>query len=565
MKIKRLKISQQLLTVFFTGVLLPMCITGLIITNINQHAVRAELTYSALITADNVYQRLEKSLEEKKLALLYIAKSVDYISLKGKSQDYLKEITDFSDEASYIDIIQNDENINNATKNKLFKNTEVEIFADTKTNSVTMYTKLKNRRYLRKFISISNLEKDLFKYLVNDKRQVYIADSQNNIVMSYNKDKFLFKKLIPSFPKKVLSGDPTTFIYDEEKNEPHVFIKLDKPDWKIIIATPKQLTHYGIIDARIKIVAAMVVTAITIIILGILYSVSVNSNLKQLFKAISAISGGNYRRKVRLVRDFFTPIEFVQLMEKFNDMAQKIDEGYIEIQDANEKLSKLDKLKSNLIDTVSHEFRTPLTCIKGYASSLLRSEKNNADEAKIKSLKVIKQQTERLGRLVDDLLVIPEIESDFLRIFPSEVDIKEVFESCIISTNQKEHREINLEMPENFPYVWADPDRTVQIAMNLIENALKYSSENTPINIEVSQQNDFAVIKVVNICPTIPKERLKKLFDKFERLEDDLKRKTRGTGLGLFIVRGLIHAMGGDIEISSDNNFEVKFTLPVAG
>ena len=92
MRIKRFKISQQLMMVFFIGVLLPLCITALIVTNVNQHAVRAELRYSAIITTDSVYQRLEKSFEGKKLALLYIAKSMDYIIPKGKVNSYLDEI-----------------------------------------------------------------------------------------------------------------------------------------------------------------------------------------------------------------------------------------------------------------------------------------------------------------------------------------------------------------------------------------------------------------------------------------------------------------------------------------
>lgn len=563
MKIKRLKISQQLMMVFFIGVILPLCITALIVTNVNQHAVRAELRYSAMITTDNVYQRLEKSLEEKKLALLYIAKSMDYMVSERKIDSYLKEIIDFSNETVQLDIIKNDENINKTNEDKIFNNTDVEIFTDSVKKTLVMYVKLKNNYYLRKRINIEKLKNDLFKYLVNDKRQVYIVDSDNNIVMSYNEDQRLFNKIIPFIPTEHNIGE--AILFGEIKNQPNVFFKLEKPDWAIIVATPRQLTHYGIIDARIKIIAAILVSAICIIIFGILYSYSLNINLEQLFKSIEAIGSGNYRRKARLVKDFFTPNEIVFLMEKFNDMAQKVDEGYMEIQEANEKLSKLHKMKSNLIDTVSHEFRTPLTCIKGYTSRLLRSDINVNDEMKIKSLKEIKQQTERLGRLVDDLLVVPEIEADFLRIFPSEVDLKEVFESCILSPQHKPQRNINFEAEENLPFVWADADRVVQIIINLLENAIKYSPEDSDIDIKAFKEDDFAVIKIRNESPAIEEEKLQRLFDKFVRIEDDMTRTTRGTGLGLFIVRGLIQAMGGKISLSAEDGFEVTFTLPLAG
>ena len=566
MKIRRLKISQQLMMVFFIGVILPLCITALIVTNVNQHAVRAELRYSAIITTDNVYQRLEKSIEERKLALLYIAKSIDYIVSKRKVKNYLNEIINFSDETVQIDIIKNDENLIKKNKEKLFNNTDIEIFSDPKRNAIAMYVKLGDKEYLRKFIDIEKLKNDLFKYLINDKRQVYIVDSKNNIVMSYNEDMDLFQEIIPFIPKVYKTGEPVLF--GEIKNQPNVFLKLNKPDWAIVVATPKQLTHYGIIDARFKIIAAILVSAIFIIVFGILYSYSLNTNLAQLFKSIAAIGRGNYRRKARLVKDFFTPSEIVFLMEKFNDMAQKVDEGYMEIHEANEKLSKLDKVKSNLIDTVSHEFRTPLTCIKGYTSRLLRNDINVDEEMKIKSLKVIKQQTERLSRLVDDLLVVPEIESDFLRVFPSEIDLKEVFESCILSIQQKQHMVINLEVAENLPFIWADPDRVTQIVINLLDNAVKYSPENSEIDIKISQEADaenYAVIKIKNESEPIEEERLQRLFDKFERIEDDLTRTTRGTGLGLFIVRGLIQAMGGKISLFSKDGFEVNFTLPISG
>jgi len=571
--------------VFFIGVLLPLCITALIVTNVNQHAVRAELRYSAIITTDSVYQRLEKSFEGKKLALLYIAKSMDYIIPKGKVNSYLNEIIGFSDETVQIDIIKNDENITKYNEKKLFNGTDTEIFPseagvnpkmaavsrhtginsfpDAKKNAIVMYVKLKDGKYLRKFIDIKKLKNDLFKYLVNDKRPVYIIDSKNNIVMSYNEDKELFNKIMPFIPKDYEKGKPIMF--GEFKNQPNVFLKLNKPDWAIVVATPKQLTHYGIIDARLKIIVSILVSAIFIIVFGVLYSYSLNTNLAQLFKSISAIGRGNYRRKVRLVKDFFTPYEIVFLMSKFNDMAQKVDEGYMELQEANEQLSKLDKMKSNLIDTVSHEFRTPLTCIKGYTSRLLRSDVNINEEMKVKSLKVIKQQTERLSRMVDDLLVVPEIESDFLRVFQSEVDLKEVFENAILSMQQKQHRVINLDISENSPFVWADPDRVFQIVINLLENAMKYSPENSEINIKAFQEENFFVIKIRNECPPIEEHKLQHLFDKFARLEDDLTRTTRGTGLGLFIVRGLIHAMGGKIFLSSKDGFEVNFTLPIAG
>jgi len=562
MKIKRLKIYQQLLIVFLVAVLLPLCITTLIVTNVNQHAVRAELKYSAIITTDSVYQRLKKSIHEKKLAILFIAKSVEYIKSRDRVNNFLHEISGASGSITSLEVIKGDENINKDNIHKYFKKTEVEIFPEHRQNAILMYVKLHNGKFLRKQVNIQSIKEELFKYLVNDKRQVYIIDSDNKIIMSYNEDERLFNKLLPQLPEHFMVEEPK--IFGKTKNQPSVYLKIREPNWSIVVATPKSLISYGITEARFKIITAIVVAATVIIVLGMLYSYSLNTNMKQLFKALSAMAAGNYRRKVRLIKDFFTPYEFAYLVEKFNIMAQKFDESYNALQKANEELSKLDKLKSNLIDTVSHEFRTPLTSIKGYTSRLLRNDINIDEETKIKSLKVIKQQTKRLSRLVDDLLVVPEIESSLLRVFPESINLNDILEDCTMSIQQKQSRQINLEIDENLPNVYADPDRLVQVVLNLLDNSIKYSPEDSTIDIQVVKEDGYAVIKIRNDCNPISDEKLEKLFDKFTRLEDDLTRTTRGTGLGLFIVRGLVKAMDGEIFLNSDNGFEISFTVPLA-
>lgn len=562
MKIKRLKIYQQLLIVFFIAVLLPLCITTLIVTNVNQHAVRAELRYSAVITADSVYQRLKKSIHEKKLAILFIAKSIEYIKSEERVKSFLKDISGASDSITTLELIDGDENINSENAINYFKNTNVEIIPEHDKEAILMYVSLKTGKYLKKRIDIQTIKEELFKYLIDDKRQVYIIDSTNKIIMSYNRDDPLFKRLLPQIPMDYKPVEP--LIFGKIKNQPNVYLKIQEPAWSIVVATPKSLISYGIIDARFKIITAIVVAAAATIILGMLYSYSLNTNLAQLFKALSAMAAGNYRRKVRLIKDFFTPYEFAYLVEKFNIMANKIDESYNELQKANEELSKLDKLKSNLIDTVSHEFRTPLTSIKGYTSRLLRSDINIDEETKVKSLKVIKQQTERLSRLVDDLLVVPEIESSLLRVFPENINLNDVIEDCILSIKQKQSRQINLDIDENLPNVYADPDRLMQVILNLLDNSIKYSPESSVINIKILRKENFAEIKIRNDCKPISREKLDKLFEKFTRLEDNLTRTTRGTGLGLFIVRGLVNTMGGEIYLKAEDGFEISFTVPLA-
>ncbi|MFH0703191.1 MAG: ATP-binding protein, partial [bacterium] len=258
-----------------------------------------------------------------------------------------------------------------------------------------------------------------------------------------------------------------------------------------------------------------------------------------------------------------TPYEVFFLSKEFNNMAQKVNDTYKELQQANEQLSKIDQIKSNLIDTVSHEFRTPLTSIKGHASRLLRNDVNIDEETKTKSLKVIKQQTERLNRLIEDLLVIPDIEFSLLRIFPDEINLKNLFETCISFFQQKQEKIISFSIEDDFPTVYADPDRVEQAVINLIDNAIKYSPENSEIKIKINKTEKIAIIKIQNESSPIAETVLNSLFDKFARIDNNLTRTTRGTGLGLFITKGLIEAMGGKINLSSHKYFEVCFTLPL--
>ncbi|EKE03599.1 MAG: two-component sensor histidine kinase [uncultured bacterium] len=558
---RKLRIYEQLLIVFLTAVLLPLCIAALIVINVNQHAVREEIKYSANLTADSVYHRLLSSIEARKLAISHIAESLNYIKSPHQINDLLKKISNSSNEIPNIDIINQNKNNEATAPVPNFTSSNTDIIPDYKNNALTVYAKLPNNSYIREFIDLKRLESEIFKYIVNDKRQVYIIDSNKDIVMSYNRDDSTFEKILPDLPQDYKIGEP--IIFGQYKNQPHIFLKLTDPDWAIVVITPKNLTNYGIAKARFKIIHALIIAALSIIVIGIWYSLSLNTSIKQLLKAIYAMEKGNYRKRVRLIKDFFAPYEFVLLINEFNNMVRKVDESHQKLQQANEQLSKLDEMKSNLIDTVSHEFRTPLTCIKGYTSRLLRNDIQIDEDTRIKSLKVIKQQTERLSRLVEDLLVIPDIESSLIRLFPTDIDLRETFESCILSIQQKQARIINLSIDENAHTAYADQDRVEQVIINLLDNAIKYSPENSEININVSQENDKVLIKIQNEYEPIPETILNTLFDKFTRIDDNLTRTTRGTGLGLFIAKGLIENMGGTITLCSQNEFEVSITLPI--
>ncbi len=558
---KRLKIAEQLLIVLAIAVLLPLGIAGVVVTNVNQHAVRKELQYSATIIADSVYQRLVKSIEEKEQTLAYIAEGLNHVK-KWQREKYFSDISAISNEIETIKLDRLNFNNNLTALSPDFSEFDSDVKYDKSNKKLIIFRKLNKNEYISEKIDLKKLADNIFKPFNSTEREVYIIDSDKNRIMSLNHNKDHFKDIITYLPQSTANGIPV--IFSKIKNQPKILINIKQPEWSIIVSTPRQATNYSIVKARFKIIMAIVVAAFSIILLCAGYTYSLYTNIRQLIKAIKAIELGNYNRRIRLIKDFFTPFETIFLAKEFNKMTRKINDSYKKLQASNEKLKKMDEYKSNLIDTVSHELRTPLTSIKGYTSRLLRHDVQLDEETKVKSLKVIKQQSERLSRMVEDLLVIPDIESSLLRVIPEEINLKEIIETSILSVSQKRSKVFNFSMSDDVPNVYADPDRVEQIIINLLENAVKYSFEESEINIKVKNTENLVKVSVQNNCEPIASENIEKLFEKFTRVDENMTRTTRGTGLGLFIVKGLVEAMNGEIKLKSENGFEVEFTLPLA-
>ena len=253
------------------------------------------------------------------------------------------------------------------------------------------------------------------------------------------------------------------------------------------------------------------------------------------------------------------------LGNEFNRMITQIHKSYIQLKKKNKELKQLDEFRSNLIDTVSHEFRTPLTSIQGYTSRLLRQDIEIDEETKQKSLKVIKKQSERLKRMIEDLLVIPDIEGNRLHFDTKPISITSVIDNSIMLVKNDSNKEIVNNIIDCEDEILADSDRIEQVFVNLIENAIKYGKDNSPIVLDCEKNDKNIIVSVKNDYDIIPREKLKTLFDKFTRVDDSTTRTTRGTGLGLFIVKGLVEAMGGEIRLYSNEEcgFCVKVYMPV--
>ncbi len=543
----RLKIVEQIAIVLFFAVVIPMTISGFIINNINQQSVRGQLKVTAELIANMVSDEVDVFETTASNELKQIIMTLDYFPSVSAKKAYLNNIRKHSEVYKELLVVDSVEEFN-----KIYD-------AAIDNQETAMMAPLKNGKYLVATFDIQVLKDQLFTPLEDDKRQIYVLTYDKKLLTSHNYNDKIFKQTLAQLPKKMVDNEAQVF--GKVKNQPFVYLKKDNPNIIIVVNTPRDMTKMTIEYGRTKIILSVLIASLTVLFIVGLYTSYLYINIRQLFKAIIAISKGNYRRRIRLLTNVFTPYEIIFLSFEFNRMVKQINKSYSKLKKTNKELKELNEFRSNMIDTVSHELRTPLTSILGYTSRLLRQDIEIDKETQQKSLKVIKKQSERLKRMIEDLLVIPDIEDSRINIIMDSISVPPVIEDAILLVKNASSKTIVNQVPVDLPSIYADRDRFEQVIINLIENAVKYADEDSDILISAGCENDKVYIEIKNKYPLISREKLKTLFDKFTRIDDKTTRTTRGTGLGLYIVKGLVEAMGGEVRLYSTE--EYGFTVKV--
>jgi PAS domain S-box-containing protein len=240
------------------------------------------------------------------------------------------------------------------------------------------------------------------------------------------------------------------------------------------------------------------------------------------------------------------------------------------LQEANEMLKSLDTMKSNFISTVSHELRTPLTTIKALIE-LLILKKGMTEERKMMMKKTINSETDRLARLVTDLLDLARIESGSMKWQASEVLIEQLIRDVIagmVPLFESKKLTVTTDFA-SLPRVPADQDLLVQVITNILSNAVKFTPEGGRIHVAVRLEGSPASQVVVEISDSgigIPGDDLERIFEKFHRANHGPGAAIEGTGLGLAISRQIVERHGGRIWATSTEGkgSTFTFTLPLA-
>ncbi|AJC73195.1 histidine kinase [Pseudothermotoga hypogea DSM 11164 = NBRC 106472] len=229
------------------------------------------------------------------------------------------------------------------------------------------------------------------------------------------------------------------------------------------------------------------------------------------------------------------------------------------------KEHELNELRKQFVSNVSHELRTPLTSIHGYAETLLSDPEMDAETRK-RFLTIIENESARMSRMINDLLDLERLESGEARFEFKETDLCVVvnYVLSIVEPLANEHG-VQVEIQCEPVSIWADQDRMVQMILNLVDNAIKYTSlkeiGDKRVKVRVTREGKHAIVAVSDTGPGIPKEALPRLFDRFYRVDKGRSRKMGGSGLGLSIVKSIVERHGGEISVNSEVGVGTTFIV----
>jgi two-component system sensor histidine kinase VicK len=263
-----------------------------------------------------------------------------------------------------------------------------------------------------------------------------------------------------------------------------------------------------------------------------------------------------------IINDMYVKIYFAV----FTDTNRKPEGIIVVIRDVTEQ-QKLDRMRREFVANVSHELRTPITSIKSYTETLLDGALADQELA-VNFLNVINSESDRMTRLVKDLLQLSRLDNEQMSWKIEKVSLKDIVKNIVSRMQleaEKKDQKLESFVIGEIPDINADKDRIEQVMVNVISNALKYTPDNGNITVYIGKLINDVYVKVADTGIGIPKESLDRVFERFYRVDKARSRDLGGTGLGLSIAKEIIEAHGGTINVTSEfgKGTEVTVRLPV--
>jgi len=259
--------------------------------------------------------------------------------------------------------------------------------------------------------------------------------------------------------------------------------------------------------------------------------------------------------------------QVVVYSHRLEQKSRELEAASAELRAANERLKELDRLKDDFVSTVTHELRTPLTSIRAFTQILLEHPDVDAEQ-RSRFLTIITKETERLTRLISQVLDLSRIESGKAEWREAEVDLRQVIGDAVTGMSQVfEERDIrvDVDLPARVAPVRADVDRVIQVLLNLLSNAAKFCEPGRGrVQVALREERDAVRVEVRDNGPGIEVADQAVIFDKFRQGGDTLTGKPHGSGLGLHISRQIVEHFGGRMWVESEpgHGSSFAFTLP---
>lgn len=307
------------------------------------------------------------------------------------------------------------------------------------------------------------------------------------------------------------------------------------------------------------IIEALVLGLVISVLLSFLLSKTMVNPLQRLTDGIEEVARGDFSRKLEVT----SGDEIGQLTASFNAMARQLETNIAE-------LEKAEQQRKDFVANVSHELRTPLTNIKSYAETLADGGGDLPPEMRGRFLGVILNESDRMAHILQDLLTLSRFDSrrDELRLtrFPFAQVVDDTYQAIRMDAQNHAHR-VELDLPGSLPEVRADRERIMQVMMNIISNAIKYTPDGGRIRISAGQAGDSVWMEVDDNGIGIPEGDRDRIFERFYRVDKARSRQSGGTGLGLSIAQEIMRRHEGKLYLvdKAEPGLTIRMELPLRG
>lgn len=336
-------------------------------------------------------------------------------------------------------------------------------------------------------------------------------------------------------------------------------------DWLIVIIIP-EADFMAQINANQRNTLLLCLFALVVaLIIGIITARRISQPISRLNKVAKDITEGKWER-AETVQDSRID-EVGQLASSFNKMTHQLHQSFETLEEKNQELERLDKLKDEFLANTSHELRTPLNGMIGLAESIIDGATGEITALQRKNLSMIANSGHRLLELVNDILDFAKLKNQGIELQQKPVGIYSLVD-VVLSFSQSLVGDKDLQLissvPDNLPLAYADEHRLEQILFNIIGNSIKFT-ESGKVEVSAQEKQEQLSITISDTGIGIPPEKHDKIFESFEQADGSTSREYGGTGLGLAVTKQLVELHGGTIWVESEvgKGSSFIFTLPV--